>query len=204
MRMAMVCALLVVMTSAVQAASDDQQGADDPADKLCNAKLIDNTNKYIDCLVQTQAKLDADLDGVVAQIPNSAKVKDEILGKDVAPSARRRWRKNFAGLIPAFRAYRYKNCDDYSIAAIGYGMGGLQWRLACIINATSRQIDELKKRYGLESSSGSREPVSVPSASVSQVGFRKVGLADNTRLEKAGHCLRRHYQDPAHKMKAKC
>jgi hypothetical protein len=83
----------------------------------------------------------------MARILNSAMVRDEILADDIAPSARARWRKNFAALARVFRAHRDKDCEDDSIVEAGYGMGGLQARLACGINATSRQIDVLKKRY---------------------------------------------------------
>jgi hypothetical protein len=163
MRIVIACTLLALLTSSVQAAPDDQQNTGkEPADQICDANAIGQTNKYIDCLIKAQAKFDAELEALMAQIPNSAKVKNDVLGKDVVRSARRRWRMNFAALAPTFRAYRYANCEDDAIAAVGYGMGGLQWRLACIINATSRQIDALKKRYDLESSAGVQEPASAP------------------------------------------
>lgn len=158
-RAVIICTLSALLTSPIQAAPDDQNNAaPEPADRVCNADAIGQTNEYIDCLIRAQSKFDAELDALIAQIPNSSKVKNDVLGKDVVPDARRRWRKNFAALAPAFRAYRYKNCEDEAITAVGYGMGGLQMRLACIINATSRQIDVLKKRYDLENSARSGEP----------------------------------------------
>jgi hypothetical protein len=136
MRAAVVGALLVGLPAFVHAAADDQPGgAKAPAAQICDAQAKGQINKSIDCLVQAQSKVDAELDALIEQIRNSKKVKDEVLGKDVAPSARQRWRKNLAALVPAFRSYRYKNCEDESITAVGYGMGGLQWRLGCIIDA---------------------------------------------------------------------
>jgi uncharacterized protein YecT (DUF1311 family) len=119
-----------------------------PADQACDANKL-STNDYETCLQQAEAKFDKDLTALMASIPQSAKVKTDIVGPDVAASARALWRKNFVALAAAFRAYRDKDCEDASIAEMGYGNGGLQWRLACQINETSRQIDMLKKRYGL-------------------------------------------------------
>jgi hypothetical protein len=76
-------------------------------------------------------------------------VKSDITGPGVAASAVKRWQTNFATLAPTFRAARNADCDDDSIAQMGYGNGGLQWRLGCEINETSHEIDKLKKRYGL-------------------------------------------------------
>jgi len=181
------------LASPIQAAPDDQNNtATEPADQVCDAHAIGQTNEYIDCLIKAQSKFNAELDALIAQIPNSSKVKNDALGKDVAPNGRRRWRKNFDALLPAFRAYRYKNCEDEAITAAGYGMGGLQWRLACIINATSRQIDELKKRYDLENGAPSNEP---------ERG--KTGRLASPS-ETSGHCLLKHGSDRALKGKVKC
>lgn len=119
-----------------------------PADQACDAQKL-STNDYEDCLQKAQTAIDKQLSSLIASIPTSAKVKTDILGPDVAASARKRWQTNFATLAPTFRAARKADCDDDSIAQMGYGNGGLQWRLACEINETSHEIDKLKKRYGL-------------------------------------------------------
>ena len=112
--------------------------------------MHDNTNKYVACLQQTLAKYDGGLTAVLKRIPTSEGVKNNALADGVAPSGTRLWRTNFAALGPAFRAYRDKDCADLGIAAAGYGMGGMEERLACQINETSREIDRLKDRYDLK------------------------------------------------------
>ncbi len=120
-----------------------------PADQACNASQIDQTNAYMNCLQQAQTKLDAALTSLMAQIPTSAKVKSDVLNPDVAADAAQFWKKNFAGLAAAFRTYRDTDCKDRGIAEAGYGMGGTQVLLARQINQTSREINRMKKRYGL-------------------------------------------------------
>lgn len=120
-----------------------------PADQACDPQKL-GTNDYETCLQQAESKIDAALTALIKAIPSSATVKNEVLGPDVAASAKARWQKNFASLAAAFRADRDADCDDDSIVSMGYGNGGLQARLACLINRTSREIDKLKARYGLK------------------------------------------------------
>jgi len=119
-----------------------------PADQACDANKL-STNAYEDCLQQAETKFDSQLTALLKSIPASATVKNNVLAPDVAASAKQLWQKNFAAMAPAFRAYRDADCEDDSVVAVGYGNGGLQWRLACQINETSHEIDKLKKRYSL-------------------------------------------------------
>jgi hypothetical protein len=131
------------------AASAAAPAAVSPADQACDAQKL-STNDYDTCLQQAETKTDNALTALIKSIPTSAKVKTDVLGPEVAASAKSLWRKNFAALAPAFRADRNADCEDDSIAALGYGNGGLQARLACEINQTSAEIDKLKARYGLQ------------------------------------------------------
>ena len=140
--------LLAIATALTGARSQTAAGPATPADQACDAQKL-STNDYEDCLQKAETAIDNQLSALIASIPASAKVKSDILGPDVAASARTRWQTNFATLAPTFRAGRNADCDDASIAQMGYGNGGLQWRLACEINQTSHEIDKLKKRYGL-------------------------------------------------------
>jgi uncharacterized protein YecT (DUF1311 family) len=146
-RMAIICLLTLSSMSPILATSVNAESAKEPAEQLCDADRIGNTNAYIKCLQQAQKQVDKDLDDLVARIPRTAKARDEVLADDVAPVARERWRRNFSVLVPAFRAFRDKDCEDNGIVEAGYGMGGLQSRLVCIINTTAREIDILKQRY---------------------------------------------------------
>jgi Lysozyme inhibitor LprI len=121
-----------------------------PARRACGDVMYESTNKWVACLEQTLAKLDADLTAVLKRIPTSEGVKYNALDPGVVPSGKKHWQTNFAALGPAFRAYREKDCEDDGIAAFGYGMGGYKERLECQINETSRQIDKLKARYDLK------------------------------------------------------
>lgn len=137
-----------LLAIAVLATGAHSQAPASPADQACDAQKL-STNDYETCLQQAAKKTDDALSTLIKAIPSSAKVKNEVLGKDVAASAKARWQKNFASLAAAFRADRDADCDDDSIVAMGYGNGGLQARLACEINQTSHEIDKLKARYGL-------------------------------------------------------
>jgi hypothetical protein len=141
---------LLAIAAAVTAARSQTAAAPSPtpADQACDAQKL-STNDYETCLQKAQTTIDSQLSALIASIPASAKVKTDIIGPDVDPSARKRWQTNFATLAPTFRAARNADCDDDSIVQMGYGNGGLQWRLACEINETSREIAKLKKRYGL-------------------------------------------------------
>jgi len=144
-----VCVPIFVVAAALTAAhGQSSTAATTPADQACDAQKL-STNDYEDCLQKAETAIDTQLSALIASIPSSAKVKSDIVGPDVAASAVKRWQTNFATLAPTFRAARNADCDDGSIAAMGYGNGGLQWRLACEINQTSREIAKLKKRYGL-------------------------------------------------------
>jgi hypothetical protein len=138
----------LAIAAALTAAHSQTAAATTPADQACDAQKL-STNDYEDCLQKAETAIDSQLSALIASIPGSAKVKSDIVGPDVAASAVKRWQTNFATLAPTFRAARNADCDDDSIAQMGYGNGGLQWRLACEINETSREIDKLKKRYGL-------------------------------------------------------
>jgi hypothetical protein len=142
--------LLAITATAMHSQTAQAQSAPAPADQACDAQKL-RTNDYETCLEKAQAAIDKQLTALIASIPASAKVKTDILGAEVTASARKRWQTNFATLASTFRAARKADCDDGSIAEMGYGNGGLQWRLACEINETSREIDKLKKRYGLNS-----------------------------------------------------
>jgi len=145
-----VCVSLFAIAAALTAAHGQTSAtqAATPADQACDPQKL-STNDYEDCLQKAETAIDTQLSALIASIPSSAKVKSDIVGPDVAASAVKRWQTNFATLAPTFRAARNADCDDGSIAAMGYGNGGLQWRLACEINQTSREIAKLKKRYGL-------------------------------------------------------
>jgi hypothetical protein len=138
----------LAVAAALNAARSQTAAAKTPADQACDAQTL-STNDYDTCLQKAETTNDNQLSALIASIPSSAKVKTDILGSDVAASARKRWQTNFGTLAPTFRAARNADCDDDSIAQMGYGNGGLQWRLACDINETSHEIDKLKKRYGL-------------------------------------------------------
>ena len=145
-----VCVSLVAVAAALTAAHGQTPAtsATSPADQACDAQKL-STNDYEDCLQKAETAIDGQLSALIASIPNSAKVKSDVVGPDVAASAVKRWQTNFATLAPTFRASRNADCDDGSIVEMGSGNGGLQWRLACEINQTSREIAKLKKRYGL-------------------------------------------------------
>jgi uncharacterized protein YecT (DUF1311 family) len=121
-----------------------------PAQQACETAMHDNTNKYVACLQQTLAKYDASLAALMKQIPPSDGAKANAHAPGVAPSGKKLWQTNFAALTSAFRVYRDKDCADDGIAEAGYGMGGMEARLECQINETSRQIQKLKERYGLK------------------------------------------------------
>jgi hypothetical protein len=140
--------ILVLAMDAHSQAPVPVAAAVSPADQACDAQKL-STNDYETCLQQVETKIDNTLSALIKSIPSSAKVKNEVLGSDVAASAKARWQKNFAALAAAFRADRNADCNDDSIVAMGYGNGGLQARLACEINETSHEIDKLKARYGL-------------------------------------------------------
>lgn len=141
---------LVAIAAAVTTARSQTAAAPPatPADHACDTQKL-STNDYEDCLQKAQTTIDKQLSALIASIPASAKVKTDIVGPGVAASARKRWQTNFITLAPTFRAARNADCDDDSIAQMGYGNGGLQWRLACEINETSHEIEKLKKCYGL-------------------------------------------------------
>jgi hypothetical protein len=142
--------LLVILVLATDVRSQTPvQAAASPADQTCDAQKL-STNDYETCLQQAETKVDNALSALIKSIPSSAKVKSDVLGPDVAPSAKARWQKNFGVLAAVFRADRNADCNDDSIVTMGYGNGGLQARLACEIDETSREIDKLKARYGLK------------------------------------------------------
>jgi ribonuclease D len=140
--------ILVLATDAHSQAPAPAAAAVSPADQACDAQKL-STNDYETCLQQAETKVDNALSALIKSVPSSAKVKNDVLASDVAANAKARWQKNFAALAAAFRAYRNADCDDDSIVTMGYGNGGLQARLACEINETSHEIDNLKARYGL-------------------------------------------------------